>query len=90
LKIFEELGVPVSDDKCFTPPTNPPDMARIVDVSKKHGVIYVPELQKENYGKYQRKLPEVRMLRRLVPVYRGWSCNNYPNIFLGLMQVYLL
>jgi hypothetical protein len=31
------------------PPTDPPDIARIVDVSMKHGVIYVPALKKENY-----------------------------------------
>jgi hypothetical protein len=46
---FEELGVPVTDDKSFTPRTDPLDIARLVDVSTKHGVIYVPELKKENY-----------------------------------------
>lgn len=43
---FEEAGIPIADEKRFTPPSSPIDIARIVDVSEKHGIYYVPELQK--------------------------------------------
>jgi hypothetical protein len=46
LNFFEEAGIPIADEKSFTPPSSPTDIARIVDVTKKHGIYYVPELQK--------------------------------------------
>jgi quercetin dioxygenase-like cupin family protein len=43
---FDELGVPVVDERNFTPPpSNPYDIDKIVDISKKHGIIYSPALK---------------------------------------------
>ena len=46
----EELGVPIADEKSFIPSsdTAPPDIGRIVEVSKKHRIIFVPLLNKES------------------------------------------
>ena len=46
----EELGVPITDEKSFIPPSDipPPDIGRIVEISKNHGIIFVPSLNKES------------------------------------------
>jgi quercetin dioxygenase-like cupin family protein len=42
---FEEAGILITDEKSFTPASTPPDIARIVDISRKHGIFYVPTLK---------------------------------------------
>jgi hypothetical protein len=42
---FEEAGIAFTDEKRFTPPSNPPDIARIVDSSRKNGIFYVSSLE---------------------------------------------
>jgi hypothetical protein len=45
---FEELGVPVADERNFTPPPpNRYDIDKIVDISK-HGIIYSPALEEQS------------------------------------------
>lgn len=42
---FEEAGVAMTDEKHFAPQSSPPNIAKLVDVSKKHGIFYVPKLK---------------------------------------------
>lgn len=42
---FEDAGIAFTDEKSFTAPSSPPDIARIVDTSRKHGIFYVPILK---------------------------------------------
>lgn len=43
--LFKELGIPIADEQSFTPPSDPYDIDKIVDISRKHGVIYSPALK---------------------------------------------
>ena len=36
--LFEEIGTPVEDVSSFTPPSDPPDMAKIEEILKNYGV----------------------------------------------------
>ena len=47
---IEELGVPIVDEKSFIPPagSTPRDIRRIIEISKKHGIIFVPALKNES------------------------------------------
>ena len=42
---FEDAGIAFTDEKTFTAPSSPPDIAKIVDISRKHGIFYVPTLK---------------------------------------------
>jgi hypothetical protein len=39
-KFFEEAGIAFTD-KSLAPPSSLPDIARIVDISRKHGIVMV-------------------------------------------------
>lgn len=45
---FKELGVPVTDEKNFTPPPDPYEIDGIIEISKKHGVTYAPTLNRQS------------------------------------------
>ena len=48
---IEELGVPIADEKSFISSSDtphPPDIGRIVEISKNHGINFVPSLNKES------------------------------------------
>jgi hypothetical protein len=45
---FKELGVPVTDEKNFTLLPYPYEIDRIIEISKKHGVTYVPTLNRQS------------------------------------------
>jgi hypothetical protein len=40
-KFFEEAGIAFTDEKSFRPSSSPPDIARIIDISRKHGIVVI-------------------------------------------------
>jgi hypothetical protein len=42
---FEDVGIAFSDEKSFTAPFSPHDIARFEDVSRKNDIFYVPTLK---------------------------------------------
>ncbi len=42
---FREAGILITDEESFTPPSSSPDITRIVEISRKHGIFYPPTLK---------------------------------------------
>ena len=46
----EELGILVTDKSNFTPPSGPFDIDSIVEISRNHGITFVPAMKKASDG----------------------------------------